>query len=1237
MHFLNSLRSRVKSIQSLCLPIIIAGSAHSDLSGDTLEWKARGPHRIAALEVAGEGQAGFEALPSDRTGITFANRLTDRQVAENRIRENGSGVALGDIDGDGWTDIYLCRLDGDNVLYRNLGDWKFEDITEASGVALPNRFSTGAALSDVDGDGDLDLLANSIGGGTRIFHNDGKGHFTPDTQSTLFNQYGATSLAIADINNDGDLDFYVSNYRTSTIKDGLEDISAEVKRINGKIVVTPEDRFLGRETPGTGLNIVERGEPDILYVNRGKGVFSPVPWDSGAFLDARRQRITGAPRRWGLSAIFHDLNGDQHPELYVCNDFIFSEDQAYFSRQGRQFQQFSPYSLRSMSLSAMAADAADIDRDGDQDLFVVEMLSRDSRYRQRQRANALSLRAMQAPVDQPTFVPEILRNTFFLNRGDNTFAEIAQFAGLEATEWSWGVAFLDVDLDGWDDVVITNGNFHDVIDADALKRSQSLGESDSVEKGLRNLKLFPRLETRNLIFRNLGDRRFEDRSEAWGFKASTISHGLAHGDLDNDGDLDVVINHLNQEAGIYRNTSSAPRIAVRLKGSLENTHGIGAKIELKSDGLPQSQTMMSGGRYLSSDDTIQVFAARDLKEATLTVTWRNNRRTIINNPQPNHIYEIHETAQTLEPEKKPAASRPLFGLSRLTVPSRHREQPFNDFERQPLLSRQYNRLGPGLAWFDFDHDGWDDLIVGSGRGGRLSLVRNDQGKQFSEITTSPITQSIPRDLTGILGCHPTHGSSSILTGVSNYEDGSNRGAAVYEYDLSQKARRDAVSATQSSPGPIAMADIDQDGDLDLFVGGRIVPAAYPSPATSRLFLNDDGAWKPDSRNNPLLEKIGLVSSAIFTDVNGDQAPDLVLALEWGAITILINQNGKLTNQTTAWGLASHTGWWNGIATGDFNNDGKIDLAASNWGQNTRYERYRSRPLQIHYGDFNRTGRLVGIESFYDPMTRKNKAWIDLDQLALAIPEVRRRFPSYRTFSEASTESIIAPYRAQAQLLEASTLETMVFLNQGERFEGQALPAEAQLSPSFGIGVADFDGDGNHDLALGQNFFQLEATLSRHDAGRGLVLLGDGGGHFRALSGKESGVRLYGEQRSLALADFNHDGRVDIAAAESHGPVLLLQNLAPQPGLRVRLQGSPNNPDAIGAKLRLGDGTRFGPVTEIKTATGYWSQDASQVVLSGPSQEILWIQWPDGTESKTKVSPNQMFLEVSIVEARAGTP
>ncbi len=1178
-------------------------------------------HRVAPLHVpsATETSVGFETLPDETTGITFVNRLSDRQVAENRIRENGSGTALGDIDGDGWTDIYFCALDGSNKLYRNQGDWTFTDITESAGVACAGQFSTGAALADLDGDGDMDLIVTGLGVGARIFHNDGKGHFTPDTQSNLIPQFGATSIAIADINNDGDLDFYLTNYRTTTIKDGVDKVEAQIKRVNGKIVVTPEERFEGREIPGAGITVIERGEPDVLYVNRGGGQFIPVPWQSGAFISPQRKPLAGAPRDWGLSALFADLNNDQHPELYTCNDFQFSTDKAYFSRGGKQFQQFTPFTLRSVSLSSMAADIADIDRDGDQDLFVVEMLSRSPALRQRQRANAKSLRSVRPPTHDPEYVPEVLRNTLFLNRDDNTFAEIAYHAGLAATEWSWGVAFIDVDLDGWDDCLVTNGNYHDVLDADGLNRLEKTRESGDLDQGLANLQTMPRLERPNLAFRNLGNLRFQEIGQEWGFAENGISHGFALGDLDNDGDLDVVVNHLNQPAGIYRNRATAPRISVRLSGANGNTHGIGAKIELATKNLPQTQIMMAGGRYLSSDDPIQSFAAAELENATLTVTWRNGRQTIVEALKPNHAYEVHHEPETTQPApKRKPRPRPLFQYDRKSPPSRHLDIATNEFERQPLLSRGYGRLGPALAWFDTNGDHWDDLIIGTGRGGRLALFENQQGNGFRENTQAPMTASVNRDLTAVLGWHSGPGQPVLLTGVSHYEDGIARGVSTYEYDLKAKERREGLPIDASSAGPLALADIDQDGDLDLFVGGRVIPSQYPTPASSRLFTRTENAWAPHADTEKQFANLGLVSSACFADLNSDTWPDLILGLEWGPIRVFLNREGRFEDATESMGFLPYQGWWNGIATGDFNNDGALDLVATNWGQNTRYESVRERPLEIRYGAIGTGGQTVGIESFVESGTGRNRPWVDWDQIGLALPEVKRRFPTYRAYAEGTTDRILAPYRTRLKTLSANTLESMIFLNEGDTFRAVPLPRSAQLAPAFGVGVADFNGDGHHDVALAQNFFDVEPTRSRYDAGRGLILLGNGQGEFRELTGRESGLILYGEQRALAIADYNQDARPDLAISENHGPIRLFTNARGRPGLRVRLEGPPENPAAIGAQLRLGDSKPTGPVWEIQSASGYWSQNSAQVVLNGGIRERVWVRWPDGKETNQLV-------------------
>ena len=559
-------------------------------------WEPAPGGKSRPLTFASSGKNGFTLVPSETTGITFSNHLAEATSAYNRVLENGSGVALGDVDGDGWCDIYFCRLEGPNVLYRNLGNWRFEDITAASGVACPNQYSTGAVFADLDGDGDLDLLVNSLGGGTRSFLNDGRGHFTKITDTRLVRRFGSTSMAL-DIDGDGDLDLYVTNYRTTTYKDRPPGLKVEATMVNGKIVVSPEDRFIPLMQRAGGVEVMEKGERDFLYLNDGKGRFAPVSWTSGSFLDEDGQPLKAPPTDWGLSVMFRDLNGDGYPDIYVCNDFFYFPDRVWLSEQGRRFRAAPRLALRNMSLSSMGMDFADIDRDGYDDFFVGDMLSRDHRWRQRQRPEMMK-GLLSQPLGDAAARPEVPRSTLCLNRGDGTYAEIAQFSGLDATEWSWGGLFLDVDLDGYEDLLVPTGNAHDVQDADA-QRARDRVHVESLESRLRNWRLFPPLLTTIQAFRNNHDLTFSEISGDWGFANRGVFQGMALADLDNDGDLDLVVNCLDGPAALYRNNTAAPRIAVRLRGDAPNTRGIGAKIRVVGGPVNQSQEMLCGGRYLS--------------------------------------------------------------------------------------------------------------------------------------------------------------------------------------------------------------------------------------------------------------------------------------------------------------------------------------------------------------------------------------------------------------------------------------------------------------------------------------------------------------------------------------------------------------------------------------------------------------------------------------------------------------
>lgn len=1175
--------------------------------------------RETPVGVRGEGRTGFTLISPERTGVFFTNRLADRTVASNRVYENGSGVALGDVDGDGWCDLYFCRLEGPNALYRNRGNWQFEESTGRAGVACPNQFSTGAAFADIDGDGDLDLLVNAIGGGTRAFLNNGQGQFTELTGTRLVRRFGSTSLALADIEGDGDLDLYVTNYRTDTYKDRPRGLKVEAAMVNGQISVTPADRFVALLSRGNAVEVMELGERDFLYVNDGAGRFAPVTWTSGSFLDEDGQPLTGPPLDWGLTVAFRDLDGNGTPDLYVCNDFFYSPDRVWLNRARRGFQAIPRTALRNMSMSSMAVDFADINRDGYDDIFVADMLSRNPSDRHRQRPNMMK-GVVHTPLSDPNSRPEVARNTLFLNRGDGTFAEIAQLSGLASTEWSWSVVFLDVDLDGYEDLLVANGNTRDVQDADALQQIALVRDNESPET---RLKRFPPLATENLALRNRGDLTFEDASARWGFNLKGVSQGMALGDLDNDGDLDVVLNNLNSAAALYRNEAGPPRVAVRLQGNPPNRRGIGAKIRVSGGPVPQSQEMMCGGRYLSCDDTMRVFAAGTVSNRLrIEVTWPSGKTTVLA-AAPNRIYEIAETgtSETQADSARGAAPEAPAWFEDVSAQLRHThyDQPFDDFHRQPLLTHRLSQLGPGVGWIDLDGDGWDDLVIGTGRGGRPGVFRNAGGNEGKMSFAAQETALELRDQTSVLGWGVSSNRSLALVGSTNYEEPGGSPSAVGALTLGEPPRVLMSNALPAAVGPLALGDVDQDGDLDLFVGGRTAGGRYPEPVPSRVFRQTEGGWELDETSQAVLGKLGLVSSAAFSDLDGDGNVELLLACEWGPIRTFRVRAGRWEETTGQNGLAEYFGWWNGVTTGDFDGDGRLDIAAANWGRNTKYQAVISHPLRVCYGDFTGSGRLDVVEAFFDRESGRLMPWRDFETMSRSLPFIRERVSSFREYGQAGVEQILGPQWSQAHQGRASTLDSLIFLNRGGHFEARVLPIEAQFAPAFGLTVSDFDGDGREDLFLSQNFFGVEPETSRYDGGRGLLLRGDGEGGFNPVPGQVSGIRVEGEQRGCAVSDFDRDARPDLVVSQNSGPTRLFRNREARPGLRVRLAGPRQNPSGVGAMIRLRTGSRLGPARAVQAGAGYWSQDSFTLVMGTPQEPAaVWVRWPGGKESMTPV-------------------
>jgi hypothetical protein len=1145
-------------------------------------------------------------------------------------------VAAGDVDGDGWTDLYFCALDRPNALYRNLGNGRFTEMAREAGVDCPDQSSTGAVLTDVDGDGDLDLLVNGLRRGTRLFLNDGHGKFREATaEAGLTGTGGATSMALADVDGDGFLDLYVVNYRSVTFRDepdkryrvDTKNNHYELLAVDGRPVTDPE--LVGRFSIDPVSGVMENGEADILYHNDGHGHFVPLSWTNGAFLD-EDGRPAKVPFDWGLSAMFRDINQDGFPDLYVCNDFQ-SEDRVWINDGKGHFRAIPHTTLRHTSLFSMGVDFADLDRDGRDDFFVADMLSRDHSRRQVQLADR---KVIQLPGPGGAGRPQYSQNTLFWNRGDGTYAEIAAFSGVEASEWSWCPLFLDADLDGFEDLFITTGHGRDAQNIDIARRIEAAkrGRKISWAEQLELRRLFPILASPVQVFRNRGDLTFEVKGEDWGFHTAQVAQGMCLADLDNDGDLDLVVNSLNGPALIFRNDSERPRIAVRLKGLPPNIQGIGARVIIRGGAVPlQSQEILSGGRYLSGDEPVRTFAAGSLtNRLTIEIQWRSGRRSVLRDVAANKLYEIDEAAAGSVAASPAAPDQiPLLADVSELINHRHVDQSFDDFERQPLLPRKLSQLGPGISWCDIDGDGWEDLLIPSGKGGTLAVYKNTGTGNFAAWPAPPIN-ALHDDQTTVLGWHENETNRTLLLGTANYEQGATNATSARRLDPLSSVVLHSLGAGFPSAGPLAMADVDGDGDLDLFIGGRVVPGRFPDAVPSRFFRNEKDSLQYEAEASESFAKAGMVSGAVWSDLDGDGFPELILACDGGPVRVYRRHGTRFVEVTESLGFGSLTGWWNSVAAGDFDGDGRMDLVAGNWGLNSSCRASLKQPFHRYYGDPEDDGTVKLIDAEWDGPLRKIVPRVPWEMLAASFPFLRERYDSFTAFSSAGVADFLGNRLAKMKDQPVTTLESMVFLNRGDHFAATPLPREGQFAPVFGIGVGDLDGDGHMDLVVSQGFFDGPPDSPRYDAGQGLVFRGNGKGGFVALNPKESGLSVDGEGRGVALADFDHDGRIDIAMAQNSGRTRIYRNVGAVPGMRIKFQGPPENPDGTGAVVRVsGPDKAMGPAVESHAGSGYWSQDSSVPVVAEPNgSSTVTVRWPGGRIGTTQVPAGAREVSIS---------
>lgn len=1106
--------------------------------GAGLEWQAGQGYRSARLPVPATGRTGFTLIDPAVSGINVTNFVSASGAEHRQNRMNGEGVAAGDFNGDGLVDLLFLRKQEGNQLFLNQGGWRFTNATQLAGIACTNQQSVGVVVGDLNGDGAPDLVLSSFGGPHACLLNDGKGHFTDFTQEAgIAGKSGGTSLALADLDGNGTLDLYFCNFAVEAIlRDGGQ---VTTRMVNGQPVVT--GRYAKRLRVRDG-RMEELGDPDVVYLNDGTGRFKPLDWEK-AFVDEAGRPVK-PPQDLSLAVQIRDVNGDGFPDIVVCSDFQ-TPDHLWFGDGHGHFREASSTALRNMSYASMGVDFADLDRDGRLDFITVEML--DPFFPTGTRSRRPAAPAVRIP-GMFEGREEYHRNALYHQRTDGSFAEIACFAGVAATGWSWTPIFLDVDLDGYEDLLISNGFPHDVDNRDLFDAYKAqTAKNPAAAKEM--FSYFPPLQQPKFAFRNRGDLTFEDVSKSWGFDSTRVASGMVVADLDGDGDLDVILNCARGTPLVYRNETIAPRVAVRVKGRAPNLGGIGAKIIFTGGPVVQTQEIVAGGQYLSTSEPMRVFAAGK-GSMQLEIQWRSGRRSVIPNIEANRIYEVDEpdaavttSSAGIKKETSPAAAKPWFVDASEALIYSHSEPVFDDFAQQPLLPRRLSQLGPVVRVADLNGDGKSDVVLGTGRGGQVAALLGDGHGKFNRIDL-PGTPT-PDDILDLAVVSSGGHATSVLAVLANYESGDPQQPAVLRWDFANGEIKPGPSlpalAGGSSPGVLALGDVNGDQAPDLFVGGRVIPKRWPEIPASRMYQNRNGQFVVDEANTRTVEGAGMVTGAVFSDINGDRTADLVVSTEMGAVRIYTNQGGKLSEwdppvrgagpqYSGVNRLSELTGLWGSLAVADLDHDGRPDLIVGNAGLNTAWQIWGDGKPIVAYGDLAGDGSIAVVEAVR--VGERVFPWRDRDQLSVALPELTSRYSKHAEFAKATLDEVLGANLSKTKKLSCRTLASTVLWNRGDHFEAVALPAEAQWSPANAIVVSDVDGDGNPDLFLAQNDFAARPEDMRVDAGQGLWLRGDGKGGFAPVPAEISGVRVFGEQRGAAVGDFNGDGKPDLIVTQN---------------------------------------------------------------------------------------------------------
>lgn len=1054
----------------------------------------------------------FKLLMPEQTHIDFNNTLSEGLNTNVLIYQyfyNGGGVATGDLNGDGLQDIYFTGNMVDNKLYLNQGHLQFKDITTEAGAAgRPGPWKTGVTMADVNGDGKLDIYvcySGKLRAEKRInqlFINQGNDAGGIPQFKDMAAEYGlsfpsfTTQAYFFDYDRDGDLDLLLVNHNIERINI-LDEVS--VKQLTAQT----------------------DNEAGIRLLKNDAGHFSDATAQSG---------IVNTVLSYGLAAGISDINGDGWPDIYISNDYSVP-DRLYINNGKGKFTDQLQNQIGHTSFYSMGNNIADINNDNLPDIYTLDMLPEDNK-RQKLLFGADNYESFDLNV-RVGFYYQYMRNMLHLNNGNNSFSEIGQLSGVSNTDWSWAPLFADFDNDGWKDLFVSNGYTRDYTNMDFLKyMGDNLRDRRVMRQDLLNIvSKMPSSEVSSYFFKNNGDATFSNKSAIWGVTQSSNSNGAAYADLDNDGDLDMVVNNVNQSAFVYENQSNKQSknnyLEIKLEGEGGNTEGIGTKVVTYSGSKTQYLEEMPTCGFQSSVSPVLHFGLGVSKQLdSLKVFWLRGKSQVIKKVKANQQIILREKdASHTQILHSPV--KVLYQAIQSPIPSRQIDNQTNDFKRQPLMVNPISFSGAYLAKGDVNGDGLDDIYTGGHDGLPGALYIQQKNLKFSLKPVKAFEKDKAcTDAAALIFDANGDGKQDIYVCSGGYADYTPDDVMLQDRMYINDGKggftklEKALPKMPGSKSCVRVADINGDGFPDLFVGGRVIPGRYPEAPRSYILMNNGKGNFTDKTEqyNPSLKNIGMVTDAAWADMNGDKKPDLIIAGEWMPITVLENLNGKLIDATTHYFDKKYTGWWNCLQVSDVNHDGHPDIIAGNLGLNTQCKASDNEPAEMYYKDFDDNGSVDLILCFY--IQHKTYPYVTRDELLDQISMMRGRFPDYKSYADQTVEQIFTPEEMKgAKNLKANYLSTACFISNVQgKYHMSQLPLQAQFAPVYTITPLDYDHDGNEDLLLCGNISHGRLRFGKSDADYGILLKGSRNGVYQYINQQHSGFNLTGDVRGVVQID-----------------------------------------------------------------------------------------------------------------------